>query len=57
MSEHPSHKLNAYKDDSFTWVTYCEVCGLEQENLSEPCTGKFVERKRIAVVDKTDKVD
>lgn len=41
MSDHPTHKLDSYKD-GFKWVTFCRVCSREEENLSTPCPGKFV---------------
>lgn len=50
--EHPTHKLNAYKDDSFKWVTYCEKCSREEENLIEPCPGTFVDKSYLNIVDK-----
>lgn len=42
--EHPSHKLDSYKDDGRKWIIFCRVCGQEEENLSEPCPGEYVNR-------------
>lgn len=42
MSEHPTHKLDVYKDVEHKWVTFCRVCSREEENLSTTCPGKFV---------------
>ena len=40
--EHPSHKLDSYKDTDRRWIVFCKVCSREEENLSSPCPGKFV---------------
>lgn len=45
--DHPTHKLDGYKD-GFKWVAFCKTCGKEDNELLEPCPGKFIER----VVDK-----
>mgnify|MGYP001596246982 FL=1 len=42
MSEHPSHKLDAYHDGDHKSVVFCRVCSREEENLGTPCPGKFV---------------
>lgn len=47
--EHPSHKLDAYQDSAFKWVTFCSVCGKEEENLSCVCPGKYENKKHEKV--------
>ena len=39
------HRLNAYKDGRI-WITYCELCGKEaDELLGSKCTGTVLSRK------------
>lgn len=38
---HPSHKLDAYRDNNL-WVTFCRVCSREESSLERQCPGKFV---------------
>lgn len=44
--DHPTHKLNAYQDTAFKWVTYCVKCGLEENNLDMQCLG-YLDRKKM----------
>lgn len=39
------HRLNAYKDGNI-WITYCELCGKEaDELLGSKCIGTVLSRK------------
>ena len=43
------HRLNAYKDGHI-WITYCELCGKEaDELLGSKCTGKVTPILKNAV--------
>ena len=46
MSEHPSHKLDSYKDTDRKWIVFCTLCSREEENLSSQCSGKFLPLSR-----------
>lgn len=41
MSDHPTHKLNAYLDDR-KWVAFCKVCSAEGDLLALPCPNQYV---------------
>ena len=41
MTDHPTHKLSAYKD-GFVWVAFCRLCSREGKNLAVECPGEFV---------------
>jgi hypothetical protein len=41
VSEHPSHVLDAYKNEPFKWTVFCKTCSREGEQLQEPCPGEF----------------
>lgn len=56
MSDHPSHKLDAYKDTDHKWVTFCMVCSREEENLIDPCPGKFVPKCKEISVNPIDRI-
>lgn len=58
MSDHPSHKLDTYHDVDHKWVTFCTVCSREEENLSDPCPGKFVPvRREISCTETKKRLD
>lgn len=45
MTDHPTHRLDAYRDN-FKWVVFCRVCSREGDELIKPCPGKY-EQKTI----------
>ena len=34
------HRLNAYKD-GYKWVIFCEICGQDEPEESDDCSGHF----------------
>lgn len=52
MSDHPTHKLDAYRDNQ-VWIAFCKVCSREGDLLVEECPGKFVSAR----VDSNSKKD
>lgn len=61
MTSHP-HRPSQYQD-GLVWVAFCKVCGAEGMDLSVPCPGQYVEKKKPAApsvdkrVDKTKELD
>lgn len=50
---HPTHNMNAYRDNGFEWVAYCEKCSVESDgDLEKECPGEYI-RKVDKVVDKS----
>ena len=54
------HRLNAYKKDDIKWVTYCEICGQEDNgliNLEGECPltiSRIGQKLRILTVEDID---